>query len=73
MPIIQSEMERFEEELIRRSEPESLVSVTVGRFMSTLLSARPKKLRESISRLSPDSQKGSSGKCFQFVLCVCLC
>ncbi|CAH2063814.1 unnamed protein product [Thlaspi arvense] len=54
-------MERLEEELIRRSEPESLVSVTVGRFMSTLLSARPKKLRESISRLSPDSQKGSSG------------
>ncbi|EFH52684.1 binding protein [Arabidopsis lyrata subsp. lyrata] len=54
-------MERLEEELIRRSEPESLVSVTVGRFMSTLLSARPKKLRESVSRLSPDSQKGSSG------------
>uniref|UniRef100_A0A1J3GQ58 Uncharacterized protein n=1 Tax=Noccaea caerulescens TaxID=107243 RepID=A0A1J3GQ58_NOCCA len=54
-------MERSEDELIRRSEPESLVSVTVGRFMSTLLSARPKKLRESISRLSPDSQNGSSG------------
>jgi hypothetical protein len=29
--------------------------------MSTLLSARPKKLRESISRLTPDSQKGVSG------------
>nr|VDC62886.1 unnamed protein product [Brassica rapa] len=54
-------MEKSEEELIRRSEPESLVSVTVGRFMSTLLTARPKKLRESISRLSLDSQKGSSG------------
>ncbi|CAA7060609.1 unnamed protein product [Microthlaspi erraticum] len=54
-------MERSEDELIRRAEPESLVSVTVGRFMSTLLSTRPKKLRESISRLSPDSQKGSSG------------
>jgi len=57
----------MEEELIRRSEPESLVSVTVARFMSTLLSARPKKLRESISRLTPDSQKGVSGNnCFQF-------
>ncbi|XP_010516375.1 PREDICTED: uncharacterized protein LOC104792046 isoform X2 [Camelina sativa] len=54
-------MERLEEELIRRSEPESLVSVTLGRFMSTILSARPKKLRESISRLTPDSQKGTSG------------
>ncbi|VVB06055.1 unnamed protein product [Arabis nemorensis] len=55
-------MERLEEEeLIRRSEPDSLVSVTVGRFMSTLLSARPKKLRDSISRFSPDSLKGSSG------------
>ncbi|CAH8362130.1 unnamed protein product [Eruca vesicaria subsp. sativa] len=54
-------MEKSEEELIRRSEPESLVSVTVGRFMSTLLTARPKNLRESISRLSLDSQKGSSG------------
>ncbi|KAG5386310.1 hypothetical protein IGI04_037780 [Brassica rapa subsp. trilocularis] len=54
-------MEKSEEELIRRSEPESLVSVTVGRFMSTLLTARPKKLRESISRLSLDSQNGSSG------------
>ncbi|KAL1209878.1 hypothetical protein V5N11_033951 [Cardamine amara subsp. amara] len=59
-------MERLEDELIRRSEPESLVSVTVGRFMSTLLSARPKKLRESIPRLSTDSQKGSSGKCLLF-------
>lgn len=54
-------MKKSEEELIRRSEPESLVSVTVGRFMSTLLSARPKKLRDSISRLSLDSQKSSSG------------
>lgn len=64
-------MERSEDELIRRSEPESLVSVTVGRFMSTLLSARPKKLRESISRLSPDSQKGSSGKLFGIFEYVC--
>ncbi|XP_024012800.1 uncharacterized protein LOC18019860 isoform X2 [Eutrema salsugineum] len=55
-------MERLEEELIRRSEPESMVSVTVGRFMSTLLSARPKKLLDSLSRRSlDDSQKGSSG------------
>ncbi|KAJ0246734.1 ARM repeat superfamily protein [Hirschfeldia incana] len=54
-------MEKSEEELIRRSEPESLVSVTVGRFMSTLLTARPKKLRDSISHLSLDSQKSSSG------------
>ncbi|KAF8102152.1 hypothetical protein N665_0201s0435 [Sinapis alba] len=54
-------MEKSEEEVIRRSEPESIVSITVGSFMSTLLTARPKKLRESISRLSLDSQKGSSG------------
>ncbi|CAN8254424.1 unnamed protein product [Cochlearia groenlandica] len=52
---------RLGDELIRRSEPESLVSVTVGRFMSTLLSSRSKKLQESIFRLSSDSQKGSSG------------
>ncbi|KAG2258537.1 hypothetical protein Bca52824_077831 [Brassica carinata] len=44
-------MEKSEEELIRRSEPESLVSVTVGRFMSTLLTTRPK----SYENLSPVS------------------
>ncbi|XVE96000.1 hypothetical protein REPUB_Repub02eG0183900 [Reevesia pubescens] len=50
-------MERQEEQqqqLIWKSEPESLVSVTIGRAMTTLLTAPSKKLHHSISRLSPD-------------------
>ncbi|XP_010524083.1 PREDICTED: uncharacterized protein LOC104802271 isoform X1 [Tarenaya hassleriana] len=54
-------MERPEEEFLRVSDSETMVSVTVGRFMSTLLSTRPRKLQESISRLCPDSHKGSVG------------
>ncbi|KAH1123046.1 hypothetical protein J1N35_006206 [Gossypium stocksii] len=57
-------MERREEQeqkqLIWKSEPESMVSVTIGRSMATLLAARPKKLHHSISRLSPDSSIKSS-------------
>ncbi|KAG8503992.1 hypothetical protein CXB51_002318 [Gossypium anomalum] len=57
-------MERREEQeqkqLIWKSEPESMVSVTIGRTMATLLAARPKKLHHSISRLSPDSYIKSS-------------
>ncbi|KAB2046311.1 hypothetical protein ES319_D01G224400v1 [Gossypium barbadense] len=57
-------MERREEQeqkqLIWKSEPESMVSVTIGRTMATLLAARPKKLHHSISRLSPDSSIKSS-------------
>ncbi|KAK2995775.1 hypothetical protein RJ640_010751 [Escallonia rubra] len=33
------------------SQPDSMVSATVGRVMATLLSARPKKLHDAISRL----------------------
>nr|KJB16440.1 hypothetical protein B456_002G230200 [Gossypium raimondii] len=57
-------MERREEQeqkqLIWKSEPESMVSITIGRTMATLLAARPKKLHHSISRLSPDSSIKSS-------------
>ncbi|KAK8705328.1 hypothetical protein V6N13_048932 [Hibiscus sabdariffa] len=48
------------QQLIWKSEPESMVSVTIGRAMTTLLAARPKKLHLSISRLSPDSSIKSS-------------
>ncbi|KAK5841784.1 uncharacterized protein LOC108467232 [Gossypium arboreum] len=57
-------MERREEkeqkQLIWKSEPESMVSVTIGRTMATVLAARPKKLHHAISRLSPDSSIKSS-------------
>ncbi|XVE61173.1 hypothetical protein DITRI_Ditri06bG0018400 [Diplodiscus trichospermus] len=58
-------MERQEErehpqQLIWKSEPESLVSVTIGRAMTTLLTARPKKLHHSISRLSSDFSNKTS-------------
>ncbi|XP_008442244.1 uncharacterized protein LOC103486160 isoform X1 [Cucumis melo] len=40
--------------------PESMVSVTVGRVMATLLVARPKKLHNAVSGLSPDHRQGAS-------------
>lgn len=43
------------------SQPESMVTVTLGRVMNTLLTARPKKLHDSISRLSPDDKMASLG------------
>ena len=43
------------------SQPESMVTVTLGRVMNTLLTARPKKLHDSISRLSPDDKTASLG------------
>ncbi|KAJ4706438.1 putative ARM repeat superfamily protein [Melia azedarach] len=43
------------------SQPESMVTVTLGRVMSTLLAARSKKLHDSISRLSPDDKTTSLG------------
>ncbi|KAK6244141.1 hypothetical protein QUC31_010550 [Theobroma cacao] len=52
--------EEQEEQLIWKSEAESMVSVTIGRAMSTLLTARPKKLHHSISRLSPDFSNKTS-------------
>lgn len=49
---------RQEELLLWESEPqpESIVSVTLARAMTSLLSSRPKKLHDSISRLSPQSR-----------------
>jgi hypothetical protein len=41
--------------------PESMVSLTVGRVMTALLSARPRKLHDAVSRLSPDPKRGSLG------------
>ncbi|XP_059462765.1 uncharacterized protein LOC132191689 isoform X2 [Corylus avellana] len=41
--------------------PESMVSLTVGRAMTALLSARPRKLHSAVSRLSSDPKRGSLG------------
>lgn len=56
-------MEGGREELLWKSEPEaeSIVSVTLARAMSALLSARPKKLQDAISRLSSLAQRPSIG------------
>lgn len=51
-----------EQQLIWESlPPESMVAVTVGRVMSTLLSARTKKLYDAVSRLSPGSERAALG------------
>ncbi|XP_011653934.1 uncharacterized protein LOC101210197 isoform X2 [Cucumis sativus] len=42
------------------SAPQSMVSVTVGRVMTTLLVARPKKLHNAVSGLSTDHRQGAS-------------
>lgn len=43
------------EELVWKSEAaESMMSVTLGRVMSALLGARPRKLNDAITRLSSD-------------------
>ncbi|RDY02152.1 hypothetical protein CR513_14431, partial [Mucuna pruriens] len=51
-----------EEELLWESEPqrESIVSVTLARAVTSLLTSRPKKLQDSISRLSSHSHSHSS-------------
>ncbi|XP_022766714.1 uncharacterized protein LOC111311531 isoform X3 [Durio zibethinus] len=54
------EAQEQQQQLIWKSEPESMVSVTIGRAMTTLLTARPKKLHHSISCLSPDSSNKPS-------------
>ncbi|XP_071723935.1 uncharacterized protein [Rutidosis leptorrhynchoides] len=41
------------------SSSQSMLSLTIGRVMATLLSSRSKKLQQSISRLSPDSKMSS--------------
>ncbi|KAG6694135.1 uncharacterized protein LOC122276108 isoform X3 [Carya illinoinensis] len=43
------------------SQPESMVSATVGRVMGTLLGARPKKLYDAVSRLSSAPNRASPG------------
>uniref|UniRef100_A0A5B6YZ29 Uncharacterized protein n=1 Tax=Davidia involucrata TaxID=16924 RepID=A0A5B6YZ29_DAVIN len=57
-------MEEEEENMMWRSsssESNSLVSTTVGRVMSTILSARPKKLEDAISRFDSAPKRGSLG------------
>ncbi|XP_037491270.1 uncharacterized protein LOC105645187 isoform X2 [Jatropha curcas] len=53
-----------QEALIWKSEssesPESMVSVRLGRALTILLGARSRKLHDSISRISPDSNKRPS-------------
>ncbi|XP_022967683.1 uncharacterized protein LOC111467138 [Cucurbita maxima] len=56
-------MEGDEEELLlwkSDSSPQSMVSVTVGRVMATLLAARPKKLHDAVFGLSPNHRHGAS-------------
>ncbi|XP_038882126.1 uncharacterized protein LOC120073376 isoform X2 [Benincasa hispida] len=56
-------MEEDEGELLlwkSDSAPQSMASVTIGRVMVTLLAARPKKLHDAISSLSPDHRHGAS-------------
>ncbi|TXG70455.1 hypothetical protein EZV62_005390 [Acer yangbiense] len=57
------ETQKQEHQLLWKSkpEPESMVTVTLGRVMSTLLTSRPKKLHDSITRLSPDRKTTSLG------------
>ncbi|XVF56100.1 hypothetical protein PTKIN_Ptkin06aG0089800 [Pterospermum kingtungense] len=50
----EEELQPQQQQLLWNSEPESMVSVTIGRVMTTLLTARSKKLHHSISRFSPD-------------------
>ncbi|KAF7148909.1 hypothetical protein RHSIM_Rhsim03G0016400 [Rhododendron simsii] len=40
-------------------ESNSMISATIGRAMSTLLSARPKKLEDAVSRLDSAPQRSS--------------
>ncbi|OWM67224.1 hypothetical protein CDL15_Pgr000676 [Punica granatum] len=55
-------MEEGEQQLVvPRSNTDSMVSVTLGRAMSALLSARPKKLRDAVCRFSPSSRTHSLG------------
>jgi hypothetical protein len=52
-----------EDQLIWKSEeaaPESMLSVTVGRVITTLLTARPRKLHDVVSRFSQDPKRTTS-------------
>lgn len=48
-----------EEAVIWKSDTDSMASVLIGRAMSTLLTCRPRKLDEAISRLDSPSKRGS--------------
>ncbi|KAM4079537.1 hypothetical protein ACB094_09G123500 [Castanea mollissima] len=61
---VEEEEEEETQQLIWKSEeesppppPQSMLSVTVARVINTLLSARPKKLYDAVSRLYPDPNK----------------
>ena len=66
MEVKELELEETQQ-LIWKSEeesppPQSMLSVTVARVINTLLSARPKKLYDAVSRLYPDPiKKTTSG------------
>ncbi|GMN54778.1 hypothetical protein TIFTF001_023899 [Ficus carica] len=47
-------MEEDEDFVFKSDSAESMVSVTLGRVMNTLLTARPRKLNDAVSRLSAD-------------------
>lgn len=47
-------MEEDEDFVLKSDSGESMVSVTLGRVMNTLLSARPRKLYDAVSRLSSE-------------------
>lgn len=64
-----------QETLIWKSEPpqapESMVSVSIGRAIITILGARSRKLHDAISRLSPDSNKRPSlGTSYGWIILV---
>ncbi|PKI40090.1 hypothetical protein CRG98_039543 [Punica granatum] len=71
-------MEEGEQQLVvPRSNTDSMVSVTLGRAMSALLSARPKKLRDAVCRFSPSSRTHSLGLREKYsamieILCTCI-
>ncbi|XP_030518684.2 uncharacterized protein LOC115732156 [Rhodamnia argentea] len=53
--------EEEERQLLWRSSSESMVSLTLGRVLTSLLSARPKKLRDAASRFSPELRSFPTG------------
>ena len=85
MEVKELELEETQQ-LIWKSEeesppPQSMLSVTVARVINTLLSARPKKLYDAVSRLYPDPNKKTTSGInysilvslfFFFFLCVCV-
>ncbi|XP_065855835.1 uncharacterized protein [Euphorbia lathyris] len=56
----QEEAQMWKSDSESSNSVESMVSVTIGRAITTLLASRAKRLRDSISRFSPDSNKRPS-------------